>query len=888
MAVAAAVPLPAMAGTLFYVPIPATGSDTHSGIDPANVYTSAIGAGTTKGDGRMVNGVPFGALTASGNTSTANGVTLSAATGSLANGGGRTDSIQADGVMSEVLSGMIFNDGASDDSEQYVVLDPASLTAGKTYDLRVYICNSSGQNRQVNLSFAGDGKAAVSTDFFNEDDASTSAGGFAETNQVYYINYRYTWDGVSTPGFTITQRFGSIPFCLYALTNQEVGGDASARPEGAIVAMDPEPVAPPPASTARGTRTNLVTSGSDEDVGVASEVFYEAESLRNHGRWVTVGSYGRCWQPSRVDADWQPYTRGRWVHSRDDGWAWDSDEDFGWATYHYGRWFREENSGWYWVPGRVWAPAWVSWRHGNSRIGWAPLPPRAVAGFGVGIGVWADHRWGIGPQAYNFVNARDFGAPLLSRVIIPRQQNVTIMTNTTNITNIVNNRTRIYNGGPSYQVVNNTITRAGGQPIPSVRIDRNPGRRPLTPDGKHSQLKDGVLTVSAPPVTPAKRSAALPPIAATIKTPKIDNGWSGVADPKQSSSLKAKIANETPGDAAKKAPARMPGAFPSTSGGVGTKTGGAPMPGRTVKPPGGTVTKPGQPINAAGTTLPKPGQPAKPADATVTKPGEPVKPAAATVTRPGQPVKPADAAVTKPGQPVKPVDATVPKPGQPVKPPDATVAKRGQPVKPTGAIRTKPGKPAEPAQAPLIKPVQPVKPVDVTPPQPGQPVKPTADGERKPGKKPMRTPETLPQPGQPTKPAPAEVIKPGRASKPSGAVIEKPRQLTKQPAETLPDPTPATKRAPQHVQPTPPPAPVKKFTPPADRTPQRAPQAHAPAKRPAPAPAVQRVAPPRTPPQPPPRVQAPAKPAVQPAPAEKGSKPKPTPTPPPGTKERAR
>src|SRR6185295_14232843 len=124
-------------------------------------------------------------------------------------------SIQADGAMSDVLAGMIFNDGAGDDSEQYIVLDPASLAPGKTYDLRVYICNSSGQNRQVNLSFAGDGKAAVSTGFFNEDDATTSAGGFAEANQVYYINYRYTWDGVSTPGLTITQRFGSIPFCLY-------------------------------------------------------------------------------------------------------------------------------------------------------------------------------------------------------------------------------------------------------------------------------------------------------------------------------------------------------------------------------------------------------------------------------------------------------------------------------------------------------------------------------------------------------------------------------------------------------------------------------------------------------------------------------------------------
>jgi hypothetical protein len=94
--------------------------------------------------------------------------------GTLANGGGATKSIQADGVSREVLSDMTFNNGAGDNSQQEIVLDPASLEAGVTYDLRVYICNSSGQNRQVNLAFAGDGQEAVETGFFNEDDARTS------------------------------------------------------------------------------------------------------------------------------------------------------------------------------------------------------------------------------------------------------------------------------------------------------------------------------------------------------------------------------------------------------------------------------------------------------------------------------------------------------------------------------------------------------------------------------------------------------------------------------------------------------------------------------------------------------------------------------------------
>ena len=82
---------------------------------------------------------------------------------------------------------MTFNNGVDDNSQQEIVLDPESLEPGATYDLRVYVCNGSGQNRQVNLAFAGDGQAPVETGFFNEDDATTSAGGFTDPNQVYIL-----------------------------------------------------------------------------------------------------------------------------------------------------------------------------------------------------------------------------------------------------------------------------------------------------------------------------------------------------------------------------------------------------------------------------------------------------------------------------------------------------------------------------------------------------------------------------------------------------------------------------------------------------------------------------------------------------------------------------
>src|SRR5438552_3307302 len=212
------------AGTLFYQAIPAAQSDANCGISTDNQYTSAVDGGNTRGTDRVINGITLFALVANGESSAADNCTLNALSGSLTNGGGAVGNISADGVFKEVLSDLTFNNSAGDNSQQEIVLDPDSLEEGATYDLRVYICNSAGQNRFVNLAFVGDGQAAAETGFFNEDDARTSAGGFTDPNQVYYINYRFTWDGDSTPGITITQKTGAVPFVLFALTNQLVPG----------------------------------------------------------------------------------------------------------------------------------------------------------------------------------------------------------------------------------------------------------------------------------------------------------------------------------------------------------------------------------------------------------------------------------------------------------------------------------------------------------------------------------------------------------------------------------------------------------------------------------------------------------------------------------------
>ena len=143
----------------------------------------------------------------------------------------------------------------------------------------------------------------------------------------------------------------------------------------------------------------------------AESDFYEP--LTPYGRWEVVGSYGRCWIPGRIEADWRPYSEGYWQRT-EAGWYWVSDEPWAWATYHYGRWNFTDQYGWYWVPQTQWAPAWVSWHSGGGYVGWAPLYPSDVIV--------------ISPQAYVFVEERHFMDPVRRSTVVVN--NTTIINKT--------------------------------------------------------------------------------------------------------------------------------------------------------------------------------------------------------------------------------------------------------------------------------------------------------------------------------------------------------------------------------------------------------------------------------------------------------------------------
>jgi hypothetical protein len=294
--------------------------------------------------------------------------------------------------------------------------------------------------------------------------------------------------------------------------------------------------------TASPPRAN---AASEESV----DLFYNA--LQPQGDWMEVADYGYVWHPNGVSEDWRPYTDGHWVYT-DAGWTFVSDEPWGWATYHYGRWVQLADVGWSWVPDTEWAPAWVSWRRSDKYVGWAPLPPEAHFRKDVGFEKWVDSYYDIGPESYTFVEKRRLGSPHLRTVIVQPKENVTIIRETTNITQITYRQDTVYVGGPDYEV----ISRESAEPIPRLRIERrtdvsfDPGA--LRSERFATHVQGDRLAIVAPQIRASTTSIAPAKVTRKIENVRVERGWQGISDQAQAQQLRAKIQSEA------KAPASLP------------------------------------------------------------------------------------------------------------------------------------------------------------------------------------------------------------------------------------------------------------------------------------------------------------------------------------------
>lgn len=283
---------------------------------------------------------------------------------------------------------------------------------------------------------------------------------------------------------------------------------------------------------------------------------YFYDSLQPYGEWVDVDAYGYCWQPRGLDRDWRPYTDGYWAFT-DAGWTWVSYEDFGSITYHYGRWIRLEDYGWVWKPDYQWGPAWVSWRQSEEYIGWAPLPPDAVFEPQIGIGVWVDRDYDIGPSVYSFCEYRSFGAPVMRNVLIPRHRNFAIINHTVNITNITvvggNGGGMVFNGGLDYARVS-ARSQNRIEALQLVRQTDGDWAQHHRPE--LSRRVGSQLIVHAPVVEAPKTQFAPASVSQQIRAPKVDRGWSGISDPAQKEQIKAHYHDESRGLTRTSAPAK--------------------------------------------------------------------------------------------------------------------------------------------------------------------------------------------------------------------------------------------------------------------------------------------------------------------------------------------
>ena len=373
---------------------------------------------------------------------------------------------------------------------------------------------------------------------------------------------------------------------------------------------------------------------------VVASFDYFQEALSPFGEWIEVGDYGLCWRPTGVEEDWAPYTDGYWAYT-DAGWTWVSYEDWGGITYHYGRWIHLGDDGWVWVPEYEWGPAWVSWRSNDDYVGWAPLPPEARWEADTGFSTWVDTSYDIGPDSYRFCHTRDFGAPVLAPVCVPWRENVVIIQNTVNITNITYNRhgSVVFCGGPNFVNINRRVHR----PIPSLKLLRE-DREMRGNHGQHQPqvVRGNQLAVYAPKVQRPADGRALPITPRrVVGAEKINRGWSQVPDVAARNQIRQRLQKQTAGLNPRTAPARpvRPADLSSVpqkaqpnalSPSVVARDRNAPQ--RPARPASGQPSRPVLPRVPADATPPPVAQRARPPQVAV--PEESAREAAADRVRP--------------------------------------------------------------------------------------------------------------------------------------------------------------------------------------------------------------------------------------------------------------
>ena len=144
------------------------------------------------------------------------------------------------------------------------------------------------------------------------------------------------------------------------------------------------------------------------------------------------------------------------------------------------------------------------------------------------------------------MDTRNFGAPVLSEVLLPPTRNFVIIERTTNVTNIYYRRqgprTVVYNDGPNFGFINSRVER----PIPRLQIERHddPGflSNGLRGGGNPTLVRNGVLNVATPAIAhrPMNFAQVKPArIKQSLSQPQVVRGWSNSGDPAAAERIRA-------------------------------------------------------------------------------------------------------------------------------------------------------------------------------------------------------------------------------------------------------------------------------------------------------------------------------------------------------------
>ena len=155
------------------------------------------------------------------------------------------------------------------------------------------------------------------------------------------------------------------------------------------------------ATSLRNDRTPTVSAQY-----LPSDLRSYSRALDGSGNWNYEAPYGYVWYPT-VGPDWRPYGDGYWTSAPAFGWTWIGGSRWSWPTHHYGRW-GFARSRWYWIPGRRWAPAWVSWGGAPGYVSWSPLGYNNLPVFGLSVSNGYGYGWGSG---WTVIGRNYFGNP---------------------------------------------------------------------------------------------------------------------------------------------------------------------------------------------------------------------------------------------------------------------------------------------------------------------------------------------------------------------------------------------------------------------------------------------------------------------------------------------